>query len=211
MGLSGREVARLDQLYGEYARVRLEEEGNVARWQARLAQEQGKLPPDLGAVDLLLRSIKGAEERIALAFAQARVGAIQALLPAHRAYLERLPAVAQACRDDKYRQILVGSPATILQVSVDSATARAILADQLRAERAEAIRAAQAYYDNTPRYPVGYGPAGYGTFQPTFTSGYGGVYGGGYSVVYYPSLGVPRYYTFPSIPFYRGFYDVSGW
>jgi len=41
--------------------------------------------------------------------------------------------------------------------------------------------------------------------QPSFNGSYGG-----YDVDYYPSYGVPLYYTYPSHHSYPGFYNFTG-
>jgi hypothetical protein len=200
MRLSSREVTQLDQLYGEYARVRLAEEGNIRRWQTQMAQEQAKLPPDLGRIVPLLRYIKSAEQRVAIAYSRARTQAIQRLLPNHRPYLTYLQGVSseggRLYRDDKYRQLLIANPLTVLQMSIEEDTARQIVVDQFQAERAHEVYSARvyrAYHGNRPQYGNGYNGSG---FQPFYNGGYD-VYN--FPVNSYPAHGWPLYYA-PSYP-----------
>lgn len=125
LALNSKQSERLDRLYDNFARTRLEQEAKLAAWQDEFKQTQSQIQPDERNAARLTRDIKGAEARIATAFLQARAEGLKVLTPEQRIKIETLDP--KAARDDKYRQLLLLKVDDIWQVTVDADTARRLL------------------------------------------------------------------------------------
>lgn len=178
LGLEPRQTARLDALYGDYARQRSEQEAKIARWQDELRFAQAPATFNEGKASDLLRSIRGAQDDITKSFLHARGEAFKALNPVQRARLQELSALAgassssaRAGQNDVYRQLLLMPVENLLTTPVDTETGRRLLAQ----------RANRSYY---PSYG-GYGSYGgvnvFGSFghrRSGFGFGLNGLFGG---------------------------------
>lgn len=164
LGLSKKQIAALDQLYDRYARVRLEQEARISLGQDQLKKAQEQLPPDEAQVARLMRDIKDAEQRIAVAFVRARADALRSLLREHRAHLETLPANASLLRDDKYRQLLAAKAEEMWKTPVNTEVTRRLLVDQAynaRSPQPYRYYSAPYYFHSYGYRYYGYGPQGH--------------------------------------------------
>lgn len=106
LALDWKQVERVDRLYDDYIRTRLEQERKMADWHDRLTRIKAWTTPDEREIGTLENNIKNAERKIADAFLNARKDALRALTPEQRAELEAIRADARPVRDDRYRRLL---------------------------------------------------------------------------------------------------------
>lgn len=212
LGLSRRQIERLNTIYDKFAIIRLEQESRIADWQAQLKQAQAIDSFDERQTDRLTRDIAGAEQKITSAFVKARADALKTLMPEQRADLETLAAQRKTVRDDAYRQLLLLTVEDFWRVPVDAETVRRL--SELRSytvPRAYDYRSTgyvgglgRSYgsmggyygYSVYGARPYGYGTYGYGTYgaRPYSYSPYGYGYGG-YSTHGYGTYGYGSRYN----------------
>jgi hypothetical protein len=108
LALDGRQVERLDRLWGDFVLSRLEQEGKIARWQDDLQRAQSPTSFNEGKSRGLLKSIADGQDKIRGTFLKARGEAFKALSPAQRAQVQ---ALASSARPNELPTLQSGSPA----------------------------------------------------------------------------------------------------
>ena len=184
LGLDTRQTTRLDALYDNYARRRMEQEARIVGWQHELQQAQSPANFNERKASAVLKSITGAQENIRNDFLQARGEALKALTAAQRAQLQVMTAGVQASttqssdstllplRNDQYHQLLLMPLEHLLQTSIDIQTGRRLLAERAKG------RESHYGYDHSPfgvygRYGRGHSGVGIGIG----IGGFGGYWG----------------------------------
>jgi hypothetical protein len=186
LGLDARQTTRLDALYDNYARRRMEQEARIVGWQQELRQAQSPTNFNERKASELLRSITGAQENIRNTFLRARGEALKALTTAQRARLQAMTMEVRASttqsqdsgllplRNDQYNQLLLMPLEHLLQTPIDVQTGRRLLA-----ERANGHESHSSYgYDDYNPFGV-YGRYGRGrsSIGISIGGGFGGYWG----------------------------------
>jgi hypothetical protein len=175
LGLDDHQIRRLDDLYGGFARRRVDQEAMIGRWHDELQRAQAPATFDQKKASGLLQSIRAAQDDITNSFLRTRGDALKSLNPVQRTRLQELATLSQSSaptarngQNDVYRQLLLMPVEELLQTPVDVEVGRRLLAQ----------RANNRSYD-------GYGSYGginvFGSFghrRSGFGIGLGGILGG---------------------------------
>lgn len=101
------QIAQMDRIYEQFARVRREQGARIADWREDLRRAEAQTPPDDGRVLRLVREISAAEQRIADTYVTARAEAHRLLTFQQEETLAALRSDETVIRRDRYRDLLM--------------------------------------------------------------------------------------------------------
>lgn len=162
LGLSDKQIQKLDCLYARYASRRLEQESKSIGWQAEYQRITGSPTGDRRRASELWKGISDAQQKVIGAFGDARKEALSVLTDAQRAALpalapasvtpQNLPPGVRRVSEDSYYQLLLLPVDRVLGTLLD---------DQIMRR----LAASTAYNYRHRQRSYGFGSYGFGGFS----------------------------------------------